>query len=101
MIKANETIFNFYLTLIDSLEKYLSKKHPKCNSSKDMKCYQTANIQKIAKMFHSLELLSRNTLDEVSARCILRGILDNITTYSFIYQREFVLLHNKSQYNGK
>lgn len=88
MIKANETIFNFYLILIDSLEKYLSKKYPKCNSSKDIKCYQTANIQKITKMFHSLELLSRNTLDEVSARCILRGILDNITTYSFIYQRD-------------
>ena len=80
---------------------YINKYKPKCNSSKDMKCYQTAIVQKIAKMFHSLELLSRNTLDEVSARCILRGILDNITTYSFIYQREFVLLHNKSQYNGK
>lgn len=38
-------------------------------------------------MFHSLELLTKDTLDEVSARCVLRGILDCVTTYSFIYQR--------------
>lgn len=38
-------------------------------------------------MFHSLELLTKDTLDEVSARCVLRGILDSVTTYSFIYQR--------------
>ena len=39
-------------------------------------------------MFHSLELLTKGTLDEVSARCLLRGILDSVTAYSFVYQRE-------------
>lgn len=39
-------------------------------------------------MFHSMELLTKSTLDEVSARCVLRCILDNVTAYSFVYQRK-------------
>ncbi len=87
MIKANYTIFLFYLAMMDYFEKYLSEKYPKSNSIEDTKHYQTVIIGKIVRMFHSLELLTNNTIDEVSARCILRGILDSVTTYCFIYQR--------------
>lgn len=73
--------------MMDSFREYLSEKYPDSNSIEDTKHYQTNIIEKIVRMFHSLELLSKNTLDEVSARCVLRGILDSITTYCFIYQR--------------
>lgn len=87
MVKANNTIFHFYLTMMDFLGKYLSEKNPNTSSMEDTKHYQTVIIMKIVQMFHSLELLTKDTLDEVSARCVLRGILDSVTTYSFIYQR--------------
>lgn len=87
MIKANTTIFHFYLAMMDSLRDYLSEKYPDRNSIEDTKHYQTIIIKKIVRMFHSLELLTKNTLDEVSTRCVLRGILDSVTTYCFIYQR--------------
>ncbi|MCR4614407.1 MAG: hypothetical protein K5778_10495 [Bacteroidaceae bacterium] len=87
MIKANDTIFRFYLAMMDSFEKYLSERYPECNSIEDTKHYQTNIIEKIVRMFHTLELLTKNTLDEVSARCILRGIIDSVTAYCFIYQR--------------
>lgn len=87
MIKANYTIFQFYLAMMDFFGKYLSEKYQKSASIEDTKHYQTVIIMKIVQMFHSLELLTKNTLDEVSARCILRGILDSVITYSFIYQR--------------
>lgn len=73
--------------MMDSFGKYLSEKHPNSASIEDTKHYQTVIIMKIVQMFHSLELLTKNTLDEVSARCVLRGILDSVTSYSFIYQR--------------
>lgn len=67
--------------------KYLSEKYHNSSSIEDTKHYQTIIIERIVQMFHSLELLTKNTLDEVSARCVLRGIIDSVTTYSFIYQR--------------
>ena len=87
MVKANNTIFQFYLAMMDFFGKYLSEKYPQSSSVEDTKHYQTVIIAKIVQMFHSLELLTKNTVDEVSARCVLRGILDNVTTYCFIYQR--------------
>ena len=87
MIKANNTIFLFYLAMMDSFGKYLSEKYPQSSSIEDTKHYQTIIIEKIVRMFHTLELLTKETVDEVSARCVFRGILDSITTYSFIYQR--------------
>lgn len=87
MVKAYDTIFQFYLAMMDFWGKYLSEKYPNNCSVEDTKHYQTVIIMKIVQMFHSLELLTKNTSDEVSARCILRGILDSVTTYCFIYQR--------------
>lgn len=87
MIKANDTVFRFYLAMMDSFEEFLSEKYPKSSSIEDTKHYQTTIIGKIVRMFHSLELLTKDTLDEVAARCVLRGILDSVTTYTFIYQR--------------
>lgn len=87
MIRSNDTIIQFYLAMMDSFEEYLSEMYPISNSMEDTKHYQTIIIKKIVRMFHSLELLTKNTLDEVSTRCVLRGILDSVTTYCFIYQR--------------
>lgn len=87
MVKANNTIFQFYLAMMDLFGKYLSEKYPNSSSIEDTKHYQTIIIERIVQMFHSLELLTKDTLDEVSARCVLRGILDSVTIYSFIYQR--------------
>lgn len=87
MVKANITIFQFYLAMMDFWGKYLSEKYPQSSSIEDTKHYQSVIITKIVQMFHSLELLTKDTVDEVSARCVLRGILDSVTTYSFIYQR--------------
>ena len=87
MIKANDTIFQFYLAMMNSFVQYLSERYPNSHSMEDTKHYQTNIIEKIVRMFYSLELLTKDTLDEVSARCVLRGILDSVTTYCFIYQR--------------
>lgn len=87
MIKANEKIFQFYLAMMDSFKEFLSEKYSKSESIEDTKHYQTIIIEKIVRMFHSLELLTSKTKDEVSARCILRCIIDSVTTYCFIYQR--------------
>lgn len=87
MVKANNTIFRFYLTMMDFLGKYLYEKFPNSSSIEDTKHYQTVIITKIVRMFHTLELLTKTTIDEMSARCVLRGILDSITAYCFIYQR--------------
>lgn len=72
---------------MDFFGKHLSEKYPNSSSIEDTKHYQTIIIERIVRMFHSLELLTKTTLDEVSARCVLRGLLDSVTTYSFIYQR--------------
>ena len=74
--------------MMDFLGTYLSEKYPVSSSLEDTKHYQTVIITKIVRMFHSLESVTKNTFDEVSARCILRGILDSVTAYSFVYQRE-------------
>lgn len=88
MVKANNTIFQFYLAMMDSFREYLSEKCPISSSVEDTKYYQTVIITKIVRMFHTLKSLTETSFDEVSARCVLRVILDSVTTYSFIYQRE-------------
>lgn len=65
----------------------LSKKYPNA-SLEDPHHYETIILKKIVHMFHSLDLLAIDGKDEVSSRCILRGILDSVTTYCFIYERE-------------
>ena len=87
MIKANPTIFKFYLSIMDSLSEYLSNKYTEA-SLDNPNHYKTIIIQKIVRMFHTLERLVEESQDEVSARCVLRGILDSVTTYCFIYQRD-------------
>lgn len=85
MIKANYTIFKFYLTSLDFFSEYLSQKYME-SSSENTDHYRTIIIQKIVRMFHTLEILTNENQDEVSARCVLRGILDSVATYAFIYQ---------------
>ena len=87
MVKANNTMFQFYLVMMDSFGDFLSEKYLNSSSIEDTKHYQTVIKMKIVRLFHSIELLSKETLDEMSARCVLRGILGSVTTYSFIYQR--------------
>lgn len=87
MIKANYTIFKFYLTLMDSFSEYLSRKYTE-SSLENTDHYRTVIIQKIVFMFHTLEMLTNECQDGVSVRCVLRGILDNVATYCFIYQRD-------------
>ena len=87
MVKANKTIFNFYLIMMESLSEYLSQKYPD-SSIDNPDHYKTIIIQKIVRMFRTLEKLTKESRDEVSTRCVLRGILDSVTTYCFIYQRE-------------
>ena len=87
MIKANPTIFKFYLSMMDSFSEYLSNKYSEATLD-DPNHYKTVIIKKIVRMFHTLEQLVRETQDEVSARCVLRGILDSVTVFCFIYQRE-------------
>lgn len=86
MIEANYTIFKFYLTLMGSFSEYLSHKYVE-NSSENTDHYRTVVIQKIVRMFHTLEMLAKENRDEASARCVLRGILDSVAIYCFIYER--------------
>lgn len=87
MIKANLTIFKFYLTLMDFFSEYLSRKYTE-SSLESTGHYRTVIIQKIVRMFHTLEMLTNECQDGVSVRCVLRGILDNVASYCFIYQRD-------------
>lgn len=87
MIKASPTIFKFYITMMESFSEYLSKKYSD-SSLDNPDHYKTIIIQKIIRMFHTLDELTKVSKDEVSARCVLRGILDGVTTYCFIYQRD-------------
>lgn len=87
MLTANPTVFNFYLTLLDSFSEYLSSRYLD-RSLDNPNHYKTLIFQKIVRMFHTLEYLIKGTQDEASARCVLRGILDSVITYCFIYQRE-------------
>lgn len=86
MINVNMTVFHFYLAMIDFFSDFLSQKYPD-SSLDDTKHFETVIIAKIKRMFHSLELLSNGFDDEISARSILRTILDSVATYSFIYGR--------------
>lgn len=72
---------------MDSFSEYLSHKYSD-KSLDNPNHYKTIIIQKIIRMFHTLVKLTQETQDEVSARCVLRGILDSVTVYCFIYQRE-------------
>lgn len=87
MVKASKSLFKINLILLDTFSKHLSSKFPK--SIADCPNHIKANIiAKIVLMFHTLELTVDKSGDEVSARCILRGLLDSITTYCFIYDRD-------------
>ena len=72
---------------MDSFAEYLSNLN-KESSFENADYYKIIIIQKIVRMFHTLKVLTNESVDEVSVRCVLRGILDSIATYSFIYQRE-------------
>ena len=87
MIKSNPTILKLYLFMMDSFSEYLSHKYTEVSLETPNR-YKTIIIQKVVRMFHSLEKLVKETQDEVSARCVLRGILDSVAVYCFIYQRE-------------
>ncbi len=89
MIKANPTIFKFYLLMMDSFSDYISQKYT-IKSIGNPDHYKTIIIKKIVGIFHTLNKLTKRTQDEVSCRCVLRSILDNITTYCFIYERDDV-----------
>ena len=87
MITANLQVFKFYLAMMDSFSEYLSKKYPE-GSLDNPDHHKSIIIQKIVKMFHILERLAIESHDEVSARSVLRSILDSVTVYCFIYERE-------------
>lgn len=87
MITANLQVFKFYLAMMDSFSEYLSKKYPE-GSLDNPDHHKSIIIQKIVKMFHTLERLAIESHDEVSARSVLRSILDSVTVYCFIYERE-------------
>lgn len=72
---------------MDSFSEYLSNKYTE-TSIDNPNHYKTIIIQKVVRMFHTLERLVKESQDEVSARCVLRGILDSVTAYCFLYQRE-------------
>lgn len=73
--------------MLESISEYLSQKYS-YSSLDNPDHYKTIIIQKIVRMFHTLDEMTKKSEDEVSARCVLRGILDNVTTYCFIYERE-------------
>lgn len=87
MVKASKSLFKINLILLDTFSKHLSSKFHK--SIADCPNHIKAIIiAKIVRMFHTLELIVDKSRDEVSACCILRGLLDGITTYCFIYDRD-------------
>ncbi len=62
MIKANYTIFKFYLTLMDFFSEYLSRKYTE-SSLENTGHYRTVIIQKIVRMFHTLEMFTNESQD--------------------------------------
>lgn len=70
---------------MDNYSEYLSKKYPE-SSLDNPNHSKTIMIKKIKNMFHSLLFLVEKTKDEVSARCVLRGLLDSMSVYCLIYQ---------------
>lgn len=87
MIKANLDIFKFYLAMMDSFSEYLSQKYSE-NNIDNPNHYKTLIIQKIVRLFHTLEYLTKVGKDEVASRCVLRGILDSVAVYCFIYDKK-------------
>ena len=87
MIEADLSTFKIYLRILEILSKYLSKKYTECKDN-STEHYQTIIIQKIVKMLKTLETLTTEVQDETSARCVLRGILDNVAIYCFVYSSE-------------
>lgn len=87
MIQANLTIFKFYLSLMNSFSEYLIQEYNE-SSLDNPNHFKAQMIRKIVNMFQTLDLLTSKTLDEASARSVLRGILDSITIYCFIYNRK-------------
>lgn len=51
MVKANFTIFQFCLAMMDFWGKYLSENYPNTSSMEDKKHYQTVIIMKIVQIF--------------------------------------------------
>lgn len=87
MAKANKSLFILYLALLDSFSRHLSLTFP--NGNAVCPNHIKANIiAKTVRMLHTLEKIINDGCDEVSARCVLRGVLDSITTYCFIYDRD-------------
>ena len=84
---TNSSLYCIYLVMIDALSEYLSKKYSDSAIAPPFH-YQTIIIQKTTQMLHTFESLTREGIDVVSARCLLRGILDNIAVYCFIYERD-------------
>ena len=87
MITANLQVFKFYIAMMDPFSEYLSQKYSE-GSLDNLNYHKSIIIQKIVKMFHTLERLAIESHDEVSARSVLRSILDSVTVYCFIYERE-------------
>lgn len=87
MLKGTSIVFKLYLAMLEYFSEYLSGKYS-VSSLDSPNHYKTNIIQKIVRMFHTLDELTNKIEDEVSARCVLRGILDSVTTYCFIYERE-------------
>ena len=87
MTTANPTIFKFYLVMMDYFSEYLSKKYSD-SSLEHPHHYKTIIIKRTVRMFHTLDLFNQNKIDEASALCLLRGILDSVAIYYFIYHRE-------------
>ena len=71
--------------MMDTYSEYLSKNYSE-SSLDNPNHSKTIMIKKIKNMFHSLHFLVEKTKDEVSARCLLRGLLDSMSVYCFIYQ---------------
>lgn len=84
MVKADLSTFKLALEFLEVLSNYLSNKYTECKDN-STEHYQTIIIQKIVRMFKTLESLTLEVKDETSARCVLRGILDNVAIYCFIY----------------
>ncbi len=73
--------------MMDSFSEYLFQKYSEVTLD-NPNHFKTIIIQKVVRMFHTFNSLVKESQDEVSIRCVLRGLLDNVIVYSFIYERE-------------
>lgn len=83
MIVANKNIFEFYRITIEFFCKFLSEKYTEYTLENLYK-FKTIIVQKITKMLNTLVVVEAN--DKISARCIMRSILDSVSIYCFIYE---------------